>query len=92
MFPAKNGSSSTFVKISKSINWSVLFIECLVSDNCCLSFSNDWEDIRLAIVVSVGANTKVAFLWILVSKESSSKRQDRICGGSNYVLELVVEY
>jgi len=92
VFPSKNGSSRTFVKISKPINWSVLFIKCLVSDNCCFSLTNDWEDIGLAIVVSVSANTKVAFLWILVSKESSSKREDRICGGSNYVLELVVEY
>ena len=92
MFPSKNGSSRTFVKISKSINWSVLFIKCLVSDNCCFSLTNDWEDIRLAIVVSVSANTKVTFLWILVSKESSSKREDRICWGSNYVLKLVVKY
>ena len=91
MFPSKHRSTSTFIEICESVNRCVLFVECFISNNCCLCLAYDRENVGLAIVISVCSNTEVALLGIFVGEEASCERQNWICWGSNYVLELVVE-
>ena len=89
--PAELSTTGTLVKVSETINRRVLLVELHVITDELFSLSNDGEDIGRTIVISVGTDTKVALLRVLVSGEASSERQDGVSGCLLNVGELVVE-
>jgi hypothetical protein len=63
----------------------------VVSHNFSLNLAHDWEDVRLAIVVTVSANTKVALAGILIVLKVGGQAKNRIGREGGDVEELVVD-
>ena len=75
----------------ETIDGEVLLVEGGISDDCGLSLADDGEHVRLAIVITVGTDTEVDLLGVLVGLEASGEGKDGISGGLGNVFELVVQ-
>jgi len=82
---------SALAEFSKTIDRKVLLIEGAISDNLLLGFAHDGEDVGLSVVVTVGTNTEVDLLGVLVVLETGSQTEDGVGWGHSDVLELVVQ-
>jgi hypothetical protein len=91
VFPSELGATGTLSEICETIDWRILFVKSLICDDYCLSLADAGENVGLTVVVSVGADTEVALLGVLVSCEANSEAKNGIWGSSGNVLELVVE-
>jgi hypothetical protein len=89
--PAEDSHACTLVKGIEAINWEILLIEGVVSNELGLDLADDWEHVWLAIIVSVGTDSEVALLRILIVLEIDREAQDRIRWGEFDVGELVVQ-
>lgn len=67
--PAEDSHACTLVKGIEAVNWEILLIEAVVSDELGLDLADDWEHVWLAIIVSVGTNSEVALLRVLIVLE-----------------------
>ena len=88
---AEEDATGSLGEVSKTINWEVLLVEGVVGDNFSLNLADNWEDIWLSIVVSVGTDTEVDLLWVLVVLEADSETEDWVSWGHWNVGELVVQ-
>ena len=91
MVPAELSTAGTLIEVSETIDGRVLFVELQVITDELLSLANDGEDIGRTVVISVGTDTEVALLRVLVSLEASGKRQDGVSGRLLDVGEVVGE-
>lgn len=88
---AEEDTLGALAELSEAINGEVLLVEGHIGDDSSLSGTDDREDKRLAIVVTVSADTEVNLLRVLVSLEAGGKAKDRISGGHRHVSELIVQ-
>ena len=89
--PAEEDALGSLAELSETIDGKVLLVEAGISNDSLLCLSDDWEDVGLAIVVTVSTDTKVDLLWVLISLVASRKGQDWVGRGHWHVSELVVQ-
>ena len=89
--PAEKDTLGSLSELGKTVDGKVLLIEGVVGADSGLSLTNDGEDVGFAVVITVGANTEVNLLGVLVSLEAGGEAEDRIGGGHRDVNELVVQ-
>lgn len=90
MIPAEKNSTRSLKECLIAINRSILLVEVGVVGNSLLSFSNNWEDEGLAILRTVGTDTKVDFSGVFIVFVSNRKRKDGIGGGLSDMAELTL--
>ena len=88
---AEEDTLGALVEGVETVDGEVLLVEGDIGDNGQLGLAHNWEDVGLSVVITVGTNTKVDLLWVLVGLEACSQGQDRVRGGHFNVLELVVQ-
>ena len=88
---AEENTLGTLAEFSKTVNRKILLVESSVSDNSSLSSTDNREYIRLAIVITVSADTEVDLLRVLISLETLGEAEDGVNGGHRHVRELFVE-
>lgn len=88
--PSEESTSGSLVEGGITINRGVFFIEGHVLADHLLGLADNGEDVRLTVVVTVGTNTEVNFLFESVSLESGSEGKNGVSGGLLDVLELRV--
>ena len=88
MVPSEEGSSGSLAESLVSILRGVLLIERVVVDDFLFDLPDDGEDEWLSIFISVGSDTKVDLVGVLVGLESLGKSEDGVGGGEGDVLEF----
>jgi len=88
---SEKNTLSALAEFSEAIDRKVLLIEGAVSHNFLLGFADDGEDVWLSVVVTVGTNTEVDLLGVLVVLKTGSQTENGIGWGHSDVLELVVQ-
>lgn len=91
MVPTKQDTSSSLVEICKTIDGGVFFIKREIGDDHLFGFAYNGEDKGLSVIVSVGSDTEVDLVGVLVVLEASGKTENGICGGHLNLSELTVD-
>ena len=89
--PSEEDSLGTLSELGETVNGEVLLVEGSIIDNSLLGLAHDGEDVGLSVVITVGTDTEVDLLGVLVGLEASGEAKDGVGGGHWNVLELVVQ-
>lgn len=89
MVPSEENSSGSLVEFGDTVNWEVFLFE-LLSNNLLLSSSDNWENVWLSIVGSVGTNSEVDLVWVLGGLVSNREGKNWISWGLLDVVEFLV--
>mmetsp|Transcript_3709 Transcript_3709/g.4242 ORF Transcript_3709/g.4242 Transcript_3709/m.4242 type:complete len:306 (+) Transcript_3709:430-1347(+) len=89
--PAEEDTLGALSELGKTVDGEVLLVEGAVGDDSGLSLAHDGEDVGLAVVVAVSADTEVNLIGVLVVLEANGQTEDGIGGGHGHVSELSVQ-
>lgn len=83
-------TTGTLVEILETILSRVLLVKICVY-NLVLGLLDDWENVGLAVVITVSSDTQIALVGVLIIVESNSEAENSIGGCHRDVRKLVVK-